>query len=522
METPSLPSVTPQPASTLPPTPQPWSPETSEFSEVGSDLPSNKEERAASLAIMKARHDAATKELARLQVVMEDALGEEEAVMSLAEINSSPDDFMESRRPIFRKTAAAVKEEREVATRMGEIEQEIRDHSMSPADMLVEARALIRKQNVAFEVMRTENEGLHARLSTLEAVVGAMTSLPQISRSDGNVCSFAKDAVGLEALEGGLATRTLLQYAAQNQLEHVVDYLLLNGHSIRGEPALVILNPPEEQRKYEVPKTTAESSVLGQQAKWQPCKPINSQFQQGWLTIDAGRRVNLMGWKLEVQGDVPFPSQGSYLLQVSNDGVAWQKIDPEATWDIFKRDYLPVINHPHCDSKNERLQNIAEIPHKSHIHAARKCIAHARYFRFVPNAGYSQQQHTHKKVAFGLLILDDQGEFLVGPRYVRDLSPLHVAAKTGDAALLQKLLDHGASPELLAGCFKDGDRPFQGGKTALQLAAASASLEAVTMLVDRGAKVDEDQFEVPKGKAGDLVAGFLQTNGSKPVTRVGA
>ena len=128
------------------------------------------------------------------------------------------------------------------------------------------------------------------------------------------------------------------------------------------------------------------------------------------------------------------------------------------------------------------------------------------------------------RIRFGLLILDDHGEFLVGPRRVRDPSPLHIAAKMGDTDQIDKLLRHGADLELLAECLKPqgtyGD--FSPGKTPLQLAAASASLPAVQMLVDRGAKVHEDVFEVPQGKDGDLVAGYLQTNGSKPVKRIDA
>ena len=57
-------------------------------------------------------------------------------------------------------------------------------------------------------------------------------------------------------------------------------------------------------------------------------------------------------------------------------------------------------------------------------------------------------------------------------------------------------------------------------KTALQLAAAASSLSAVQALVDRGATVPEHSFAVPKGKEGDLVAGYLQTNGSMPVARI--
>ena len=55
--------------------------------------------------------------------------------------------------------------------------------------------------------------------------------------------------------------------------------------------------------------------------------------------------------------------------------------------------------------------------------------------------------------------------------------------------------------------------------TPLQTAAGLSSLELVELLVERGAKVHESQFTVPNGATGDLVAGYLQQHGSKPVIR---
>ena len=88
----------------------------------------------------------------------------------------------------------------------------------------------------------------------------------------------------------------------------------------------------------------------------------------------------------------------------------------------------------------------------------------------------------------------------------------------GDTNQIDKLLRHGADLELLAECWKPTMfDDFSPGTTPLQLAATSASLPAVQMLVERGAQVDKAIFRVPQGKDGDLVAGFLQTHGSKPV-----
>ena len=117
---------------------------------------------------------------------------------------------------------------------------------------------------------------------------------------------------------------------------------------------------------------------------------------------------------------------------------------------------------------------------------------------------------------------------------VSKFSALHHAAWKGDAATAELLLDNGALPhiELNAtvdyaqrGVFQqlfpaiNGTNDILYNVTPLQVAANAASLPVVELLVARGAKTHEHQFLVPKGADGDLVAGFLQTRGSKPVTR---
>ena len=120
-------------------------------------------------------------------------------------------------------------------------------------------------------------------------------------------------------------------------------------------------------------------------------------------------------------------------------------------------------------------------------------------------------------------------------------SALHHAAWKGDAVTAELLLDNGALPhidveatvdyaqrnvfKLLFPTFDHNNNLKAEGKitaynvTPLQVAANAASLPVVELLVARGAKTHEHQFLVPNGADGDLVAGFLQTHGSKPVTR---
>jgi hypothetical protein len=450
----------------------------------GSAAPATKEERLSALADAQYRHENAAVELGRLKTRMEEALGEEESVPAFARIKADPDSFKDARRPIFRKTAAAVKEEQEAAAQVAALEQEIRDHSMSPADMLVEVRSLIRKQNEGFEKMRTENEALVQRVSTLEAVVKALVTLPQLSVRPSDF-EFAASEGAHEARQGG--PTTLLHHATQLQLAPVVDYLLSFGITPKEQHSLVVLDPPEERRSYQTPKEQTESSMLNQQGgtMWVPFK--QQQQSASWVQLDAGRKVQLMGWRIQRQGSGGL--HHVFELSVSDDGKTWKSMAAES-----------------ISSNSGFAESISP---------AR--IATARYFRL------TLKEYNRGYLRFGLLILDDHGEYLVGPKRVRDLSPLHIAAKMGDTNQIDKLLRHGADLELLAECWKPTMfDDFSPGTTPLQLAATSASLPAVQMLVERGAQVDKAIFRVPQGKDGDLVAGFLQTHGSKPVHRIGA
>jgi hypothetical protein len=55
--------------------------------------------------------------------------------------------------------------------------------------------------------------------------------------------------------------------------------------------------------------------------------------------------------------------------------------------------------------------------------------------------------------------------------------------------------------------------------TPLKIASLRSSLEMVKFLHEKGATIGDMQYHVPNGTEGDLVAGYLQTHGSKPVIR---
>ena len=55
--------------------------------------------------------------------------------------------------------------------------------------------------------------------------------------------------------------------------------------------------------------------------------------------------------------------------------------------------------------------------------------------------------------------------------------------------------------------------------TPLEIASSIGSLELVKFLLSNGARIEDNEFIVPNGNVGDLVAGCLQTHGSKQVIR---
>ena len=55
--------------------------------------------------------------------------------------------------------------------------------------------------------------------------------------------------------------------------------------------------------------------------------------------------------------------------------------------------------------------------------------------------------------------------------------------------------------------------------TPLKIATLKGSIELTKFLVEKGAKIGDTQYHSPNGPEGDLVAGYLQTHGSKTVIR---
>jgi hypothetical protein len=80
---------------------------------------------------------------------------------------------------------------------------------------------------------------------------------------------------------------------------------------------------------------------------------------------------------------------------------------------------------------------------------------------------------------------------------------------TNELPFVYQMLGNGGSQE----------RDFIYETTPLKLASLRSSLEMVKFLHEKGAKIGDTIYHTPNGTEGDLVAVYLQTNGSKPVVR---
>lgn len=96
---------------------------------------------------------------------------------------------------------------------------------------------------------------------------------------------------------------------------------------------------------------------------------------------------------------------------------------------------------------------------------------------------------------------------------LRTDSSLIVAAMTNNVEIMKLLLDNGWRY----------DHRSASGLTALQAASKNVCYEAVKFLLERGARVLDDEYVVPKAysdpQRADMVAGLLMTHGCAKVVR---
>ena len=108
-------------------------------------------------------------------------------------------------------------------------------------------------------------------------------------------------------------------------------------------------------------------------------------------------------------------------------------------------------------------------------------------------------------------------------------SSLHYACSNNDMDCVEKLLKKGANIDMKGYTYTTKTKLYplnnviNGDKyeyvTPLEIASSIGSLEMVKFLLSNGAKIGDNEYLVPNGNVGDLVAGCLQTHGSKQVVR---
>jgi len=123
----------------------------------------------------------------------------------------------------------------------------------------------------------------------------------------------------------------------------------------------------------------------------------------------------------------------------------------------------------------------------------------------------------------GKIILENVND----PQFkIKELSSLHFAVYKNDLECVKKLLMCGSNINAMSilikhkmSYTKEEIEEIKTPTTVLCIATKNCSLEMVKFLHEKGATIGDTQYHVPTGPEGDLVAGYLQTHGSKPVTR---
>jgi hypothetical protein len=167
-----------------------------------------------------------------------------------------------------------------------------------------------------------------------------------------------------------------------------------------------------------------------------------------------------------------------------------------------------------------QLSHLVQIGSYSHAHRAQVIGAH-NHTSIVDNAA-SRGLHRALHHLVDELDLSVKGtKVQCGDVDVPMPSCLHFAILNKDLKGATYLLDRGANlEEARPIAFDQGSRQSSQHCTPLQTAAKVACLEIVKLLIERGAITHTSEFSVPNGHEGDLVAGYLQQHGTKPVTRV--
>jgi len=207
-----------------------------------------------------------------------------------------------------------------------------------------------------------------------------------------------------------------------------------------------------------------------------------------------------------------------------------------------------------CDALQKQVDQLSEIV---------RCMVTYPHLQDIYNTEYKPQSSglfyngiggTNSRLLAHCAMLDtnsldyfiEQGVEIESEKY----SALHYAIYSKNIKNVKKLLDVGANVNQESYLYVEGSHKLfimpNGSKecrngnyreekrcgTPLEVASMIGSLEIVKLLIEKGATIGDPIYEyrsnkpfqtgykVPNGPDGDLVAGYLQTHGSKPVTRI--
>lgn len=215
-----------------------------------------------------------------------------------------------------------------------------------------------------------------------------------------------------------------------------------------------------------------------------------------------------------------------------------------------------VQQQEQCDALQKQVEQLMDVvkvlvtyPHLQDVHNSQAKLHHTHLF--YDGIGGKKSRLLSHCAMMDTNMLDyfiDQDVEIESEHY----SALHYAIYAKHINNVKKILDAGANVNHESYLYIDGSHKLftmpRGSKevhrgapgnyieekrcgTPLEVASLVGSLEIVKLLIEKGATIREPIWEyrsngpyqpgykVPNGPEGDLVAGYLQTHGSKPVTR---
>jgi len=206
-----------------------------------------------------------------------------------------------------------------------------------------------------------------------------------------------------------------------------------------------------------------------------------------------------------------------------------------------------------CDALQKQVEQLSEIvrcmvtyPHLQDIYNTEyKSQSSGLFYNGIGGKDSRLLAHCAMLDTNSLDYFIEQGVEIESEKY----SALHYAIYSKNIKNVKKLLDVGANVNQESYLYVEGSHKLfimpYGPKTCgngnyredkrcgtpLEVASMIGSLEIVKLLIEKGATIGDPIYEyrsnqpfqkgykVPNGPEGDLVAGYLQTHGSKPVTR---